>query len=284
MSPANTLEEKDPKEIEAGFVEVPDLQGTSASDSVDGFGPRQTRLQKVTNVLKSWGVEVHGIDPVPEEERTDQRLHQMFFVWLSANFSVLTFSTGTVGPVFYGLGLRDSLLIILNVRDSRLLVPPPLGQSWGRVRWFKPATRGAMIPSILNVFSLQGFLIINTIVGGQTLAAVSSHLNATLGIVIIAVISLVVSFLGYRVLHLYESVAWIPNLVAFLVMLGVGAKDIRNLPPVPPATAASVLTYGSIVFVSVLSWCTMTPDYGVHHSPKSASAYKSLTVRVRHTH
>ena len=39
---------------------------------------------------------------------------------------------------------------------------------------------------------MQGYLIINTIVGGQTLAEVSPHLDATLGIVIIALISLVV--------------------------------------------------------------------------------------------
>lgn len=40
---------------------------------------------------------------------------------------------------------------------------------------------------------MQGFLILNCIIGGQTLAGVSHHLNATLGIVIIGVISMVVS-------------------------------------------------------------------------------------------
>lgn len=40
---------------------------------------------------------------------------------------------------------------------------------------------------------MQGYLVINAIVGGQTLAEVSSHLDATLGIVIIALISLFVS-------------------------------------------------------------------------------------------
>ena len=56
---------------------------------------------------------------------------------------------------------------------------------------------GSIIPSAFTVFSMQGFLILNCIIGGQTLASVSSHLNDTLGIVIIGVISLVVS--GYRV-------------------------------------------------------------------------------------
>ena len=39
---------------------------------------------------------------------------------------------------------------------------------------------------------MQGFLILNCIIGGQTLASVSDHLNETLGIVIIGIISLVV--------------------------------------------------------------------------------------------
>ena len=49
---------------------------------------------------------------------------------------------------------------------------------------------------------MQGYLVVNTIIGGQTLAEVSDRLDATLGIVIIALISLTVrialfSFLAY---------------------------------------------------------------------------------------
>ena len=49
---------------------------------------------------------------------------------------------------------------------------------------------GGIIPSLFNIFSLQGYLVLNAIIGGQLLASVSSHLNDTLGIVIISVISL----------------------------------------------------------------------------------------------
>jgi purine-cytosine permease-like protein len=61
---------------------------------------------------------------------------------------------------------------------------------------------GAIIPSVLNVFSLQGFLVLNAIIGGQTLASVSDQLNDTAGIVVISVISLAVTFCGYKVVHL----------------------------------------------------------------------------------
>jgi purine-cytosine permease-like protein len=44
------------------------------------------------------------------------------------------------------------------------------------------------------VFSLQGFLILDSIIGGQALGAVSDKVDDTLGIVIIALISFVVRF------------------------------------------------------------------------------------------
>ena len=43
---------------------------------------------------------------------------------------------------------------------------------------------------------MQGYLVINTIIGGQALAAASEHLDATLGIVIISLISLGVCLLS----------------------------------------------------------------------------------------
>lgn len=60
---------------------------------------------------------------------------------------------------------------------------------------------GAVLPSVLNVLTMQGYLIINCIIGGQTLGAASAHLDATLGIVITGLISLAVTFCGYQTLH-----------------------------------------------------------------------------------
>ncbi|THH12960.1 hypothetical protein EW146_g7213 [Bondarzewia mesenterica] len=218
--PADLDEKRDAKDVETGdaiIVESKTLEVQVLSDTTS-HPPSELEpnaFQKFTAQLSKWGVETHGIAPIPPEERKDTRLYQMFFIWCSANLNALTFY-------------------------------------------------GAMIPSLLNAFSLQGFLILNTIVGGQTLAAVSDHLNDTLGIVIIGVVSLVITFCGYKVLHMYESVAWIPNLVAFLVMIGVGAKHIETI-PTPPPEPVSVLSFASVLVSSVLSWCTMTPDYGVYH-------------------
>ena len=45
---------------------------------------------------------------------------------------------------------------------------------------------------------MQGFLILNCIIGGQALASVSTRLDDSLGIVIIAIVSLVVRYHALR--------------------------------------------------------------------------------------
>jgi len=64
----------------------------------------------------------------------------------------------------------------------------------------------------------------------------------------------------------YEQFAWFPNAIAFLVMLGVGGKDLRAL-STPAPDAADVVSYSSLLCISIFTWCTVTPDYGVHHAP-----------------
>lgn len=39
--------------------------------------------------LTSWGIETHGVTPVPLEERTDQRFINVFFVWWTMSTNLL---------------------------------------------------------------------------------------------------------------------------------------------------------------------------------------------------
>ncbi|KAF8645588.1 hypothetical protein AX16_007722 [Volvariella volvacea WC 439] len=253
---------------------------SSTSEDPEPNASRDGLFRQITSYLSQWGVETRGITPVPPEERTDQRLYQMFFVWFSANFNILAFSTGSAGPVFFSLGIKQSLIVLLVVDAIACIIPayfavfgPKLGTRAMVQARFSWGYYGSMLPSLLNVFSSQSFLILNCIIGGQALAAVSDRLNATLGIVIIGVLSLIVTFCGYKVIHIYESWAWIPNAIAFPVMLGLGGRHLRvnSYPVQPTPTPAAVLSFGSLIASSVISWCTFTPDYGVYHSAKAST-------------
>lgn len=54
-------------------------------------------------------------------------------------------------------------------------------------------------------------------------------------------------------------------------MLGVGGKHLVNAPASGPVTAYEVITFATTTASSVISWCTMTPDYGVYHNRKASS-------------
>ncbi|THG94002.1 hypothetical protein EW026_g7375 [Hermanssonia centrifuga] len=72
-------------------------------------------------------------------------------------------------------------------------------------------------------------------------------------------------------MHWYESAVWNPNVITFIVMLGIGCKHFVNAPPSAPVTASNDITFATTAASSVISWCTMTPDAGVYHSKNASS-------------
>lgn len=233
-----------------------------------------------TALFKKWGLEGNGIAPVPLKERTDKRLYQIFLIWFSGDTNIFTMTAGTLGPAFYGLGIRQSFLMILVVDVITCAIPayfavfgPKLGMRAMVQSRFAWGYYGAVIPSTLNVISCQGYLIANTIIGGQTLGSVSPHVGSTIGIIIIALVTLLVVFSGYRVVHCYETFVWIPNVIAFVIMLAISGKHIIMTPlanpsPIPPS---AIMTAGASVAATNISWATLTPDYGVYHDGKASS-------------
>lgn len=66
--------------------------------------------------------------------------------------------------------------------------------------------------------------------------------------------------------------AWIPNVITFIIMLGVGGKTLASVPTYAtvPATPSSIITFGSALAVTVVAWCPIVPDYGIFHDAKAS--------------
>ncbi|KAK7683187.1 hypothetical protein QCA50_013860 [Cerrena zonata] len=229
----------------------------------------------LTRRLLEWGVEARGIAPAPVSERTDTHFYKIFFLWFSWNFNILSFSAGTLGPVIFGLGLRDSCLVILffNLLSS---APPAYLTTWGPKLGLRQMCQarysfgyyGTIIPSILNLASMSGFCILNCILGGQTLSSLSNgNLSWSVGIVIISVISLLVSFCGNKVLHWYERLAWIPVLVVYVVAIGLGGKHLSNQPVTEPATASAILSFAATISGFVITYSPLGSDFSTYYVP-----------------
>lgn len=119
------------------------------------------------------------------------------------------------GTLSYGLSLRASALIILCFSiPSALPVGylATLGPKTG-MRQIIQARYSfgywlVSVPVILNLATLTGFCIIDSVIGGQTLSAVSNgSLTPAVGIIIIALLAMLVCFCGFNVFHQYERYA-----------------------------------------------------------------------------
>lgn len=110
--------------------------------------------------------------------------------------------------------------------------------------------------------TLAGYVILGSVLGGQALAAVNpGHISVNVGIVIIALINLFITFCGARVIHWFDMYAWAPMLVGIVVATGCSGHELVNQTTFPPATREGVLGLGAVVAGFFLPWATIASDF-----------------------
>lgn len=115
-----------------------------------------------------------------------------------------------------------------------------------------------------------GFATTTVIVGGQTLASINENtLPLVIGIIVISVCSLVPCFVGYDMVHIYERYAWMLAFFIMCCLYGLGSSagyDMNAQKPLEAtgrALTADILSFGAIVFGSVVGWAPIAADYNV---------------------
>ncbi|KAH7327733.1 permease for cytosine/purines, uracil, thiamine, allantoin-domain-containing protein [Stachybotrys elegans] len=233
----------------------------------------------LSKALRLGRVEQRGIEPLALEDRTDRRFFNIFTIWCSMNTNILGVLFGLLGPMAYGLSLRDSALVILffcmlsTVAPAYLAVfGPKTGMRQMILARYSFGRYIVSVPVLLNLATLTGFIVILCVVGGQCLSAVSREsLSPNAGIVIIALLSLLISFCGFRVLHIYETYAFIPALIAITIAVGCGGDRLADQAPTEPATAAAVISFGMIVASYMIPWAAIASDLTTYFDPKVPS-------------
>ena len=123
----------------------------------------------------------------------------------------------------------------------------------------------------------MGWAAVSCITGGLALTAVSDgHVSLIVGIVILAVVAWIISFIGLNAILIYERYAWFIFFVIFLIIFGETGKYADNTTPALDTGATlsgSILSLLAIVYGSSASWCTMASDYYVHY-PANVSRTK----------
>jgi NCS1 nucleoside transporter family len=129
----------------------------------------------------------------------------------------------------------------------------------------------------LNTIVQIGWAAVACITGGLALTAVADgHISLIVGIVILAVVATLISFVGLKAILVYERYAWIIFFIIFIIFFAETGKYADNsaTPTVHGLDlSGAVLSLIAIVYGSSASWQTMASDYYVHY-PVNVNRWK----------
>jgi NCS1 nucleoside transporter family len=236
----------------------------------------------VVTIPEEQGVETHGIERVSPTTRTDVRIFDNFTMWLSANLVISTVALGALAIPIFGLGFWDSVAIIIIFNALGVLpvaffstLGPKLGLRQMTISRFSFGWVGGIIMALFNVAACIGWSVVNVIIGGQLIAALSGgRVPSWAGILILAVLTTLVSIYGYRYVHRYERYAWIPMAIMFAIMLIVAAPhfSIVATPAFGAAEIAGLLSFGGAVYGFATGWSSYAADYNVNQPEDTPSS------------
>lgn len=124
---------------------------------------------------------------------------------------------------------------------------------------------------ILSIVIMLGYGTINCIITGQLLSAVQGNgMSLVVGIIIVAVITLVVAVVGMKAFHTYEHYAWIPQVIVFFVLVGSAGPQFDTLSPSAGDNTTVIghrLSYLVLCLSSPLAWAACAADFFVYYPP-----------------
>ncbi|CAG7950176.1 unnamed protein product [Penicillium salamii] len=240
------------------------------------------------------GIESHSLDRVHPEDRHPPSDVVMAFMWASATMNISCFSTGFLGKQF-GLSLGQTIPIVMfstllgaMVTGWCATMGPGTGLRQVAIARFSFGYYPSSIIALLNVIEQLGWASVNCITGGLALSAVSDgRVSIAVGVVIIACVSLLFSFVGLRGVLLYEKYAWMLFFVIFMIIYGEAAHRANiSAPPTVSGLERSgnVLSLISVVYGSSASWSSIVSDFYVHYpvnTPKiKVFLYTTLGITI----
>jgi hypothetical protein len=141
-------------------------------------------LRAFEQQLVEYNLEARGIERVAPDERM-KRLSwvsylQTFLLWVSINLAANNITLGMLGPAVYGLSFTDSALCAVFGAIAGSLVSAWVA-TWGPLSGIRTMAFGrysmgwwpSKIIVLLNLVQMIGYCLIDCVVGGQILSAVS---------------------------------------------------------------------------------------------------------------
>jgi len=180
-------------------------------------------------------IELRSIDYIPDAERHGA-LPSQFTLWLGANLQITAIITGALavvlgGDVFWSLiallmgqMLGGAVMALHGAQGPQLGLPQMISS---RVQF---GVYGAVIPILAVCLMYVGFSATGSVLAGQAVAQLL-HMTDSAGIIGFGCFIVVVTLLGYRVIHLIGRIASVVGVVAFFYMFSrlFATHDVASL-------------------------------------------------------
>ncbi|KAL5343318.1 permease for cytosine/purines, uracil, thiamine, allantoin-domain-containing protein [Aspergillus crustosus] len=276
----------------------PNEEGLESRRSIGGRSVPQrlaSYLKEAEGRLVEYSLEARGIERVQEHERIPKlswiSYLQIFLLWTSINLAANNITLGMLGPAVYGLSFLDSALcavfgaLVGSISSSWMATWGPI--SGIRTMAFGRYTMGwwpSKLIVILNLIQMIGYCLINCVVCGQILSAVSPNgsLSVAVGIVIIAVISWIIATFGIRVFHYYERFAFLPQVIVVSILFGVSSTRFDLSTPSHGDTRTVIgnrLSFFSLCVSAAITYTPLSADFFVYY-PERTSRVRLFTLSL----
>ncbi len=173
-------------------------------------------------------LELSTIQPISLSERHGKP-SDLFTIWFGSNIMLLTVVTGALAVSVFHLSflwaviavlvgnLVGGLFMALHSAQGPQLGVPQMVQTRGQF-----GSYGSVLVVALVVLMYIGFMASNLVLGGQSLHAVYAPLSSNSGIVIVAVLSLIATALGYNLIHAYTRImTWVSGLILAIAFVWI---------------------------------------------------------------
>ncbi|PSK41480.1 hypothetical protein C7M61_001163 [Candidozyma pseudohaemuli] len=235
-------------------------------------------FKRFSDKLDSLGVEARGIERIQPYERAVNKRKQFITVmglWLSACGGLSSMSSFYLGPLLFGLGLKNTAITGLVGMTVGCLVAaycslmgPRSGCRQMVSARFLFGWWSVKLVCLVSIIGVMGWSVVNCVVGGQILSSMSDgKVPLIAAIVIIACVSLLVSIGGIHYLLRVEALLSLPVNFAFLMLYVVSSQKYEYLlnadaPHVDPATVkGNMFSFFSLCFSITSTWGSIASDY-----------------------
>jgi len=176
-------------------------------------------------------LDVHGIEPIPERDRTSTP-SQQFWIWAGANIAPINWVLGALGPIL-GLSLVETMIVVVvgNVIGCALfglfcIMGHRTGVNQMVLSRAAFGRRGAYLPAVAQMLMTMGWLGVNTWVVLDLVLGIFKHMGYdnpgtaaryAVGIGIMAV-QVVIAIVGFYLIQSFEK--WtVPVAAAIMVAM-----------------------------------------------------------------